>query len=97
MTTHIDLEPNTVTHPLAPGPYHAYAEIPSGFLNLGVYRINIRIWGSLPGQGRQAHATAMSALQFSIEETGSLATQLNDQRGGLVTPRLRWHLEQGLR
>jgi hypothetical protein len=50
------------------------------------------VWGKRAGQQRESHADAFHVIRFRIEETGSVASKLNDRRGGLVTPLFEWEV-----
>lgn len=91
VTTHIDALPNENVV-LLPGKYQARVKIPAHFLNIGTYMLNVRIWGKRAGQQRESHAEIFHTLQFRIAETGSVASKLNDRRGGFVTPLLNWEI-----
>lgn len=91
VTTHADtLEGADIS--LFPGQYHARVRIPAHFLNVGTYTLNVRVWGKRTGQQRESHADAFHVIRFRIEETGSVASKLNDRRGGLVTPLFEWEV-----
>jgi lipopolysaccharide transport system ATP-binding protein len=78
---------------LKPGTYGFSIQIPAHFLNVGNYALNVRIWGVVSGGVRTSHAAAMQEYNFSIEEVGSIASRMNDRRGGYITPILEWTLE----
>lgn len=88
-TTHIDTLPLS-DYILAPNPYRARIKIPAHFLNVGRYTLSVNIWGDLEGRSRACHASASHILQFSIEETGSVATKVHERRAGVIIPIFEW-------
>ena len=89
VTANTDTKEND-SYTLKPGLYQARIRIPGKFLNVGNYRLNVRVFGKLPGQARRGHANAFQALSFRVEETGSVGSKLGDGRQGMVTPILNW-------
>ena len=79
---------------LTPKTYCATVQIPGNFLNIGTYLVNLRLFSQTLEKKRHLHATALQILRFSIHETGSIASLLSDNRGGLVTPIFDWTLEE---
>jgi len=92
-STHTDKYPDGATSTLTPGVYHATVKVPGGFLNVGRYTVNARIFGRAAGQTRLTHAFEISAVTFVVERTGFLASRFHFDRGGVVTPLLDWTLD----
>ena len=91
VTTNTDAE-NLNLHTFHPNDYAFKVHIPRNFLNVGNYSINARIF-TMEGNRRHALDSHFYALNFRVEETGSLGSKLNDKRGGIVTPILDWTQE----
>ncbi|MEW6572042.1 MAG: ABC transporter ATP-binding protein [Bacillota bacterium] len=92
VSTHTDTKEEEQV--LLPGTYTAKVRIPANFLNVGMYTLNVRIFGQLDTHMRASHANAFQVLTFRVEETGSVASRYSDSRGGVVTPILEWEIQQ---
>jgi lipopolysaccharide transport system ATP-binding protein len=89
VTTNTDAEnQKTIFYP---NNYAFKVRIPDNFLNVGNYSINARIF-TMDGNIRHSLDSHFYALNFNVEETGSLGSKLNDRRRGIVTPTLDWEL-----
>jgi lipopolysaccharide transport system ATP-binding protein len=84
---------HTETSELQAGALCARVRIPAHFLNTGSYSLNVQIIGQSAGKDRAVIDSAQQALNFRVEETGSLSPQLNAGRAGVVTPILTWSFE----
>lgn len=84
---------HTETSELQTGALCARVRIPAHFLNTGSYSLNVQIIGQSAGKDRGVLDSAQQALNFRVEETGSLSPQLNAGRAGVVTPILSWSFE----
>ncbi|MEI6125258.1 MAG: ABC transporter ATP-binding protein [Pseudomonadota bacterium] len=78
---------------LLPQTYRARIRIPANLLNTGTYSITIHIWGQREGDARASQASVLQALNFTVEETGSVASRFRDGRQGVITPLLEWSFE----
>jgi len=92
VTRHTDAS-HTEASDLLPGAVSARVRIPAHFLNTGSYSLNVHIVGHSAGKDRGTLDSAHQALNFRVEETGSLTPQLNAGRAGVVTPILPWSFE----
>lgn len=79
---------------LLPSSYRARVRIPAHFLNVGTYSLNVQIIGRRPGHGLAELDSAQQALNFSVEQTGTISLEVNTARPGVVTPILPWAFEQ---
>lgn len=86
-TTHMDKRPLDDST-LMPGVYDFDFTIPGHFLNEGAYTFNMHVWGVAAGSSRSRLAAVDNALNFIINETGSVRTKLFDHRRSLVIPLL---------
>jgi len=84
---------HTETSELPAGDLCARVRIPAHFLNTGSYSLNLQIIGQSAGKDRAVLDSVQQALNFRVEETGSLSPQLNAGRAGVVTPILPWSFE----
>jgi hypothetical protein len=93
VTMHTDENPGEKRE-LLPGSYRARVRVPAHFLNVGTYSLNVQIIGRRPGQGLAELDRAQQALNFRVEQTGTISLEVNTTRPGVVTPILPWSLEQ---
>jgi len=93
VTMHTDENPGEKRE-LLPGDYRARVRVPAHFLNVGTYSLNVQIIGRRPGYGRVKLDHAQQALNFRVEQTGTISLEVNASRPGVVTPILSWSLEQ---
>jgi lipopolysaccharide transport system ATP-binding protein len=93
VTMHTDEKPGEKRE-LLPGSYRARVRVPAHFLNVGTYSLNVQIIGRRPGYGLIELDRAQQALNFRVEQTGTISLEVNTARPGVVTPILPWSLEQ---
>jgi lipopolysaccharide transport system ATP-binding protein len=93
VTMHTDENPGEKRE-LLPGSYRARIRVPAHFLNVGTYSLNVQIIGRRPGYGLAELDRAQQALNFRVEQTGTISLEVNTARPGVVTPILPWSLEQ---
>jgi len=93
VTMHTDENPGEQRE-LLPGDYRARVRVPAHFLNVGTYSLNVQIIGRRPGYGKAVLDRAQQALNFRVEQTGTISLEVNASRPGVVTPILPWSLEQ---
>ena len=92
VTMHSDQNPDEKRE-LLPGDYRARVRVPAHLLNVGTYSLNAQIIGRRPGFGRAMLDHAQQALNFSVEQTGTISLEVNAARPGVVTPILDWTLD----